>query len=56
MKVKQYSKVLLADGRTAYIVEIFEEGKVFLADVDLDDGEVSIEEIRIDEIKQVLQY
>ncbi len=56
MKVKQYSRVLLTDGRTAYIVEIFEEDKVFLADVDLEDGEVSIEEIRIDDIKQVLKY
>ncbi len=56
MKVKQYSRVLLADGRTTYIVEIFEEGKVFLADVDLEDGEESIEEICIDDIKKVLKY
>lgn len=56
MKVRMFSKVLLSSGRTAYIVEIFKDGEAFLADIDLDDGEVSTEEIYPDDIKEVLRY
>lgn len=35
MKIKQYDKVRLKDGRTATIVEVLEEGVAYLADVDL---------------------
>ena len=38
MKIKQYDKVLLKDGTTAYIVEIFDDGKAFVADIDRKDG------------------
>ncbi len=34
MKIKQYDRVLLKDGCQASIVEIFEEDKFFLADID----------------------
>lgn len=38
MKIEQYDKVLLKDGATAYIVEIFGGGKAFIADIDRKDG------------------
>ena len=56
MKIKMFSKVLLLDGRIAYIVEMSQDKKVFLADIDLDDGEVSTEEIWDKDIKEVLDY
>ncbi len=56
MKVRLFSKVLLSDGRTAYIVEIFSDGKTFLADIDLEDGDVSTDEIHLEDLKKVLKY
>lgn len=53
MKIKQYDRVLLKDGNKASIVEIFKEGKLFLADIDKD-GDTFTEEIKIEEIKEVL--
>ena len=56
MKVRMFSKILLASGRTAYIVEIFDSGKAFLADIDLDDGEVDTDWIYPKDIAKVLDY
>jgi hypothetical protein len=53
MKIKQYDRVLLKDGTQASIVEIFEENKFFLADIDKD-GDTYTEELRIEEIQKVL--
>ena len=53
MKIKQYDRVLLADGNKASIVEIFEEDKLFLADIDKD-GDTFTEDVSIEEIKEVL--
>ncbi len=53
MKISQYDRVLLKDGTKASIVEIFEEGKLFLADIDKD-GDTYTEELRIEEIQKVL--
>lgn len=53
MKIKQYDRVLLTDGNKASIVEIFDEGKLFLADIDKD-GDTYTEEVTIDEIKKIL--
>lgn len=53
MKIKQYDRVLLTNGTQASIVEIFEEGKLFLADIDRD-GDTYTEELKIDEIDKVL--
>ena len=53
MKISQYDRVLLKDGTKARIVEIFEEGKLFLADIDKD-GDTYTEELRIEEIQKVL--
>ena len=38
MKIKQYDRVRLTDGDYAYIVEIFDDGKAFLADIDRRNG------------------
>lgn len=38
MGIRQYDRVLLKNGNYASIVEIFEEGKALLADIDREDG------------------
>ena len=53
MKIKQYDRVLLKDGCQASIVEIFEEDKFFLADIDRN-GDTDTEELSIDKIEKVL--
>ena len=53
MKIKLYDRGLLKDGSKASIVEIFEEGKAFLADIDRND-DTDTDEISIDEIEKVL--
>ena len=53
MKIEQYDRVLLKDGNKASIVEIFEEGKLFLADIDKD-GDTYTEEVKAEEIEKVL--
>lgn len=52
MKIEQYDKVELTSGEWAYIVEIFEEGKAFLADIDRD-GDTYTEDVTIDMIEKV---
>ena len=54
MKIKQYDRVLLKDGCQASIVEIFEEDKFFLADIDRN-GDTDTEELSIDKIEKVLK-
>lgn len=53
MKIEQYDRVLLTDGNKASIVEIFDDGQAFLADIDKD-GDTYTEEITIEEIKKKL--
>ena len=53
MKLKQYDKILLKDGATAYIVEIFDGGEAFIADIDRN-GDTDTDEITIDDIEKVL--
>ncbi len=53
MRVKQYDRVLLKDGSKASIVEVFEEEKLFLADIDRD-GDTDTDELGIDEIEKIL--
>lgn len=53
MKIKQYDRVLLKDGHEASIVEIFEEGVTFLADIDRD-GDTYTEDIRMEDIQKVI--
>lgn len=52
MKIKQYDRVLLKDGHEANIVEIFDDGQFFLADIDKD-GDTYTEEISLEKIKKV---
>ena len=53
MKIEQYDRVLLKSGHEASIVEIFDDGKTFLADIDKD-GDTFTDEIQSNEIKKVL--
>lgn len=53
--IKQYDKVLLKSGHIAYIVEILEEDKVFIADIDKDDDTYT-ETIYMDDIKKILAH
>ena len=52
--LKPYDRVLLTNGNSATIVEIFEKGCLFLADVDRD-NDTYTEEISSDDIQAVLQ-
>lgn len=53
MKIEQYDRVLLKDGHEASIVEIFDDGKAFLVDIDKD-GDTYTEEIQANEIEKVI--
>ncbi len=53
MKIRQYDNVLLKDGRTAAIVEVF-EGKDFIADVRINENGWETITITIDDIGKVL--
>ena len=55
MKVQQYDRVILKNGFEASIVEILEEGKAFLGDIDRN-GDTDTEEIRIGEIQKVQSF
>lgn len=54
MKIEQYDKVELKDGRTASVVEIFGEDQVFLVDVDLPGPDWETISVKKDEIKAVM--
>lgn len=51
--IKLYDKVRLKSGETAYIVEIYEQGAAYEADIERD-GETVTETIKEDEIKEIL--
>lgn len=53
MNIKQYDRVLLNDGNKASIVEIFDNGKLYLADIDKD-GDTYTEEIDSKEIEKII--
>ena len=54
MEIKIYDRVLLTDGCEASIVEIFEEGKFFLADIDKA-GDTYTEELSVDRIEKIVE-
>ena len=54
MKIRQYDRVLLKDGNEASIVEIFEEDRLFLADIDKD-GDTYTEDLKMEDIKKVIK-
>lgn len=53
MQIKQYDRVLLRSGNYAYIVEIFDSGKVFLADIDKKDG-TETDWVKLEDIKKII--
>lgn len=53
MKIKQYDRVILDNGNYAYIVEIFDNGNVFLADIDTKAG-TETDWIKKEEIKKII--
>ena len=57
MKIKMYDKVKLKDGREATIVEIYEQGKSYEADILIDDTgeypEYETDTIRHEDISEV---
>lgn len=54
MRIEPYDKVLLKDGDTAFVVEIFDDGKAFLADIDRKGG-TETDWIKPDDIKKVIR-
>ena len=53
MTIKQYDRVLMKEGSKASIVEIFEDKKSFIADIERN-GDIDTEEISIDDIEKEL--
>lgn len=54
MGIKMFDKVLLKNGRTAFIVEIYGDSGDFEADINMPDGETETDTINITEIEKVL--
>lgn len=54
MEIKEFDTVLLKDGRTASIVEVF-ENKAFIADIGSSPKDWETISITIDDIEKVLQ-
>ena len=54
MDIKEYDKVLLKTGETAYIVEVWEQGVAYEADIDKKDGSIETDTIKHEDIKKVL--
>ena len=50
MDIQMFDKVLLKTGETAYIVEIYEQGEAYEADIDKTDGSVETDTIKHSEI------
>lgn len=53
MSIELYDKVLLKSGEMAYIVEIFDGGKLYLADIDKQDG-TETDWLTPEEIEEIL--
>ena len=54
MFIKQYDKVLLKTGETAYIVEIWEQGVAYEADIDKKNGSIETDTIKHADIVKVI--
>ena len=55
MTIKMFDKILLKTGETAYIVEIYEQGVAYEADIDKTDGTIETETIKHSDIKKILK-
>ena len=54
MEIEMFDKVLLKTGETAYIVEIYEQGVAYEADIDRADGTIETDTIQYTDIEKVL--
>ncbi len=54
MEIKLFDKVKLKDGRTASIVEIYEQGIAYEADIETEDGDFDTDTIKHEEIERIL--
>lgn len=54
VKINEYDKILLRNGKTATVVEILEEGREYIVDVDLPNTDWETIEISHEDIKMVL--
>lgn len=52
--IKQYDKVKLKSGKFAVIVEILEPQKMFIADIEIDEGDFTTETIAYSEIAALI--
>lgn len=51
-KLKMFDKVLLTSGKTAYIVEVYDHGAAYEADIDQPDGSIQTDTVWPDQIKR----
>lgn len=54
MDIKMYDKILLKDGRTAFIVDVYGDSGDYEADIDMPDGSILTDTIHIEEIERKL--
>ena len=54
MDIKLYDKVRLKSGETASIVEIYEDGIAYEADIDRPDGSIDTDTIRQEDIAAIV--
>ena len=55
MSIQMFDKILLKTGEIAYIVEIYEQGVAYEADIDKADGSIETDTIRHSDIERVLR-
>ncbi len=53
MQIELYDKIRLKNGKTAHIVEVYEQGTAYEADIDDGDGEYTTDTIKHDDILYV---
>ena len=54
MEIRLFDKVLLNTGEIAYIVEVYEQGVAYEADIDKSDGSTETNTIKHSDIAKVL--
>ncbi len=54
MEIRLFDKVLLNTGEIAYIVEVYEQGIAYEADIDKSDGSTETNTIKHSDIEKVL--
>lgn len=54
MDIQMFDKILLKTGEIAYIVEIYEQGVAYEADIDKPDGSIETDTIKHSDIEKIL--